>query len=380
MSDGWELPFSSAIDWSRAAICINEKSLLQVPSILRSFSYEKILSMRQQCLFLYFAYFSSIHQIVSTTIKIVHDHVEPHNAHTYHMWNHPPGALSVHTRFSNQLVHFPFYYDLFGIKPLEKFTAIILVAAVERTRSGKLFKLIKKINLSEYVHQILVIWLAPVRIPEKSSWPATKILSARFLDSNLIETDAIFTFNDDVIIQTSAINFAFRQWRSFPDQIVGFTPRDHYWDPISNSWMFTSKKSNTYSMVLMNAAVYHRYYNHLYTNNLPKEAWEMMSLYGNCEDLVMNFLVSDVNKKPPIILSHPHHFDEGEREKEILDLKKTHDDAKRRAERFKTKQTCFRELVRIFGRVTLRKSSHKLDPLLFKDPISNFRKRYREFE
>ena len=106
----------------------------------------------------------------------------------------------------------------------------------------------------------------------------------------------------------------------------------------------------------------------------------MISLHGNCEDLVMNFLVSDVNKKPPIILSHPHHFDEGEREKEILDLKKTHDDAKRRAERFKTKQTCFRELVRIFGRVTLRKSSHKLDPLLFKDPISNFRKRYREFE
>ena len=69
MSDGWELPFSSVIDWSRAVICINERSLLQVPSILRSFSYEKILSMRQQCLFLYFAYFSSIHQIVSTTIK-----------------------------------------------------------------------------------------------------------------------------------------------------------------------------------------------------------------------------------------------------------------------------------------------------------------------
>ena len=55
------------------------------------------------------------------------------------------------------------------------------------------------------------------------------------------------------------IDFAFHQWRAFPDQLVGFTLRDHYWDPILNSWMFTSRISNSYSMVMLNAAVFHRY-------------------------------------------------------------------------------------------------------------------------
>ena len=70
MSDGWNLPFSSVIDWSRAVLHISEKALLQVPIILRSISRLQILSMKQQGIFLYYTYFSSIHQIISTTLKV----------------------------------------------------------------------------------------------------------------------------------------------------------------------------------------------------------------------------------------------------------------------------------------------------------------------
>ena len=70
MSDGWNLPFSSVIDWSRAVLHISEKALLQVPIILRSISRLQILSMKQQGTFLYYTYFSSIHQIISTTLKV----------------------------------------------------------------------------------------------------------------------------------------------------------------------------------------------------------------------------------------------------------------------------------------------------------------------
>lgn len=70
LSDGWNLPFSSVIDWSKAVLHISEKSLLHVPTILRSIRKEQILSMRQHGLFLYHMYFSSIQQITSTTLKV----------------------------------------------------------------------------------------------------------------------------------------------------------------------------------------------------------------------------------------------------------------------------------------------------------------------
>ena len=70
MSDGWELPFSSVIDWSKAVIRIHEKAVLHIPVILRSIQMEQILLMRQQGYFLYAEYLSSIEKIVDTTLTV----------------------------------------------------------------------------------------------------------------------------------------------------------------------------------------------------------------------------------------------------------------------------------------------------------------------
>ena len=93
----------------------------------------------------------------------------------------------------------------------------------------------------------------------------------------------------------------------------------------------------------------------------------------------MNFLISKITNKPPVNVAHSRHFDPGEVDKEIGG-RKSSDIAKRRFEKFEQKQRCFQELIRAFGRVTLKRSVHRLDPLLFRDPISNFRKRYRDLE
>ena len=93
----------------------------------------------------------------------------------------------------------------------------------------------------------------------------------------------------------------------------------------------------------------------------------------------MNFLVSKVTNKPPIKVAHSRHFDSGDIDKEI-GARKSADIAKVRTEKFHQKQRCLQEMIRVFGRVTLKRSMHKLDPLLFRDPISNFRKRYRDLE
>ena len=83
----------------------------------------------------------------------------PDKEHSYHMWNYPPGALNVHTSFSTQMPDFPFYYGILGIKPGTRFTAVIMAVTPARQKSGKLFKLIETINLSEYVDQVGVVLL-----------------------------------------------------------------------------------------------------------------------------------------------------------------------------------------------------------------------------
>eukprot|EP00794_Sanderia_malayensis_P011757 gene11757-12976_t len=392
MSDGWELPFADVIDWSRAVLKISERMLLQMPVMLRSISQDRILSMRQQGYFLYAAYFSSVEQMVHTTLEIVHDRVEPYNAHSYHMWNYPPGALSAHTGYSTKLSEFPFYYNLLGSKPQEKFTAILLAVSAVRYRSCNLFKLIETLGQSQHLDQILIVWLPSANIPDKTKWPKTRVplrvvypglknMNSKFLDSKLIKTDAVFTLDEDVVVTKDDVDFAFRTWLAFPDRLVGYTTRDHYWDPAINSWMYTSRISNTFSMISLSAAVYHRYYNSLYFKYMPKEVWQLVTKLPVCKGLAMNFLVSQVIGKPPIKVAHSSHFNPGEPFKEIeVSGREKPSGRKYLAENLKRKQYCFRELSRMFGRVTLMKSNHKLDPLLYLDPISNFRKRYRFLE
>ena len=70
LSNGWELPFSEVIDWSKALIQGDEQLLTELPSIVRSYSKEQILAMKQQALFLWEAYFSSVEKIMLTTLEV----------------------------------------------------------------------------------------------------------------------------------------------------------------------------------------------------------------------------------------------------------------------------------------------------------------------
>lgn len=69
---------------------------------------------------------------------------------------------------------------------------------------------------------------------------------------------------------------------------------------MQNTWGYTSKWTNYYSIVLTGAAFYHKYYNYLYTNWLSLLLLKTVKQSSNCEDILMNFLVSHVTRKPPI--------------------------------------------------------------------------------
>lgn len=56
----------------------------------------------------------------------------------------------------------------------------------------------------------------------------------------------------------SQVDFAFTVWQSFPERIVGYPARSHFWDNSKERWGYTSKWTNDYSMVLTGAAIYHK--------------------------------------------------------------------------------------------------------------------------
>lgn len=55
-------------------------------------------------------------------------------------------------------------------------------------------------------------------------------ISQRFYPYDEIRTDAILSLDEDAILNTDELDFAYTVWRDFPDRIVGYPARAHFWD------------------------------------------------------------------------------------------------------------------------------------------------------
>ncbi|XP_012975661.1 exostosin-like 1 isoform X3 [Mesocricetus auratus] len=240
LSPRWELPFSEVIDWTKAVIIADERLPLQVLAALRDMLPSKILSLRQQTQFLWTTYFSSVEKVIHTTLEIVQDRIWGTSAHSSLMWNSPPGALLALPSFSTSLKDFPFYHLQQGSSPESSFSALIWVGV-----SGEpLLKLIQVVAGSRYCAQILILWSSEKPPPDR--WPETTVpltviegrrkASDRFFPYSDISTNAILSLDAHSSLSTSEVDFAFVVWQSFPERMVGFLTRNHFWDEASGAW------------------------------------------------------------------------------------------------------------------------------------------------
>ncbi|XP_016426137.1 exostosin-1b isoform X1 [Sinocyclocheilus rhinocerous] len=385
LSNGWELPFSEVIDWNTAAVIGDERLLLQIPSTVRSIHQDKILALRQQTQFLWEAYFSSVEKIVLTTLEIIQDRVLQQTSRSNLMWNSHPGGLFTLPQYSSYLGDFPFFYSKLGIKPNPRFTAVIHAVTPLVSQSQPILKLLVSVARSQYCAQIIVLWNCDKPLPAKHRWPATsvpiiviegenKVMSSRFQPYDSIISDAVLSLDEDTVLSTTEVDFAFTVWQSFPERIVGYPARSHFWDNNKERWGYTSKWTNDYSMVLTGAAIYHRYYHFLYTNFLPSSLKSMVDQLANCEDILMNFLVSAVTKLPPIKVTQKKQY------KETMMGQSSRASRWADPDHFAQRQTCMNKFASWFGVMPLVHSQMRLDPILFKDQVSILRKKYREIE
>uniref|UniRef100_A0A8C9YGL2 Glycosyl transferase 64 domain-containing protein n=1 Tax=Sander lucioperca TaxID=283035 RepID=A0A8C9YGL2_SANLU len=323
--------FCSLIDWRKAAIIGDERLLLQ------ALQEHWILALRQQTQFLWDAYFSSVTKIVLTTLEIIHDRVDSHVSRNRLLWNSLPGGLYALPQYSTD--------------PAQR---MIWLNAV-----------------------IVVLWNCDKPLPPRNKWPSTsvpltviegqtKMMSSRFSPHDVILTDAILSLDEDSVLSTNEVDFAFLVWQSFPERIVGYPARSHYWDSLRSRWGYTSKWTNDYSMVLTGAAFYHRYYHYLFTHYVPASLLTMVDHMANCEDILMNFLVSAVTKQPPIKVTQKKQYKEtmmtatwGPTPPSLLSISDNH---------------------HWLGFMPLVHSQMRLDPVLFRDQVSILRKKYRDIE
>ncbi|XP_078504416.1 exostosin-1a-like [Lissotriton helveticus] len=385
LSNGWELPFSEVIDWKKAAIIGDERLLLQIPSIIRSISPDRVLALRQQTQFLWDTYFSSVEKIVMTTLEIIQDRIYSHMSRNALMWNVLPGGLFALPQYSTHLADFPFYYFALGRNPAKEFTAVIHMVSPLVAQSQPIVKLILAIAKSKFCARIIVLWNCDKPVPPKNKWPSTavpmtiiegerKTMSSRFFPYDAIQTEAVLSLDDDTVLSTNEVDFAFTVWCSFPERIVGYPARSHFWDPGKAWWAYTSKWTNDYSMVLTGAAFYHRYYHYLYTFYLPSSLHSMVDQMANCEDILMNFLVSAVTKLPPIKVTQKKQY------KETMMQQGSKTSRWADPDHFAQRQACMNSFASWFGAMPLVHSQTRLDPVLFKDQVSILRKKYRDIE
>lgn len=117
LSNDWVKPFADVIDWSDVVVDGDERLLMQLPDMLRSFDRAKLELMRAKTKTIYETYFSSVERIVLTTISVLSERIQSHQSLTSFLWNmaNPSiangfsGAIWFDDQFSQDLADYPGY-------------------------------------------------------------------------------------------------------------------------------------------------------------------------------------------------------------------------------------------------------------------------------
>lgn len=309
VDDNYVLPFQERIDWTTISLRIRERSLNNLLEIIDSLSSTgRLQQLRLNALNVWNRFFRNIENIALTTLDIINERVYPK-------------PRNIQSTFDDKFQELtPLSYDYFAkgfnyINPKnlnlisDGFTAVILTY----NRLNSLFHVVSSITRVPSCQKILIIWNNQAeRPPLNDQWKPFSMpiqviqtnknkLSNRFFPYASIETEAIFAIDDDItMLNSDEIEFSYQTWREFPDRIVGFPSRLHLWNNLTNSWTYDSEWKNKISLILTGAAFYHHYYNYLYTYVMSETIRKWVDDNMNCEDIAMNFLVSNITGKAPI--------------------------------------------------------------------------------
>ena len=112
-----------------------------------------------------------------------------------------------------------------------------------------------------------------------------------------------------------------------------------------------------------------RYFGYMLTTSLPSQVQSLTIQNPGCLDIVFNFMVAHVTRQPPIKVTQKRALSRTRVDSTSLQQKLNQD-----------RIACFNMVTNAYGYVPLVYSSVRMDPILFKDNVSMFRKEYRKLE
>lgn len=156
-------------------------------------------------------------------------------------------------------------------------------------------------------------------------------------------------------VPCSDLATAYQVWQNSKETMVGFMPRIHILKDgkLTYRCWWRVWWEGVYSIILTKASIFHKKYLEEYTN-LPSEILNMIDKRRNCEDILMQFLISDKSKLPPIYVKG-HVSDKGA----LNGISTSQNVAK--ADHMRERDDCLNDLVTYFKYNPLVNSTYIVD-------------------
>ena len=129
-------------------------------------------------------------------------------------------------------------------------------------------------------------------------------MNNRFKPISDEHTNAIFTVDDDMRVPCTELSLGYEVWSANEDNLIGFMPRIHVMG--THGFQYRCWWSvwwrGAYSIILTKASFLHHKYFELYSIAMPSEIREYVDRHRNCEDLAMQFLITNATSLAPLYI------------------------------------------------------------------------------
>lgn len=132
-------------------------------------------------------------------------------------------------------------------------------------------------------------------------------LNHRFNVTSPMNTDGVFSTDDDLEISCADLQFGFETWQSSQTTMVGFSPRlvmrypdtERFW---YRSWRVV-RWNGVYNVILTKCCFLHKKHLQTYVEKTPLSVLAYIDRHRNCEDIAMSVIVAKHFKAPPLWVS-----------------------------------------------------------------------------
>eukprot|EP00892_Ulva_mutabilis_P004946 jgi/Ulvmu1/2823/UM142_0021.1 len=132
-------------------------------------------------------------------------------------------------------------------------------------------------------------------------------LNTRFMPIPDLQTEAVLNIDDDITVSCDVLKRTFATWRHHREQLVGWFPRYVTTDGHRGSLDYHNHQKTLtwdqkYNVALTKGAIMHKKYLQLYTDTVPKDLLTYVAKGRNCEDILMQYVVSSQTSASPVFV------------------------------------------------------------------------------